>query len=70
LRWILFWISLILITLELLQTKLFAFSLEPLLFYVAIGVALLGMGVAGSLLALPAATWSLRGASPGREPAA
>ena len=51
-RWILFWISLILITLELLQTKLFAFSLEPSLFYVAIGVALLGMGVAGSLLAL------------------
>jgi hypothetical protein len=51
-RWILFWISAVLITLELLQTKLFAFSLEPSLFYVAIAVALLGMGTAASLLSL------------------
>ena len=51
-RRVLFGVSVLLLTLEVLQTKLFAFSLDPSLFYVAIGVALLGFGSGGTLLAL------------------
>ncbi|MBL8899657.1 MAG: hypothetical protein JNM84_18645 [Planctomycetes bacterium] len=49
---LLFVVSALLLCLELLQTKLFAYSLNPSYFYVVIAVVLLGLGASGSLLSL------------------
>lgn len=49
---LLFVISALLLCLELLQTKLFAYSLTPGFFYVVIAVVLLGLGASGTLLSL------------------
>src|SRR5688572_19827786 len=49
---LLFAVSALLLCLELLQTKLFAYSLTPGFFYVVIAVVLLGLGASGTLLSL------------------
>jgi spermidine synthase len=48
----LFVLSAAILTLEILETRLFAYCLPPILLYGAIGLTLLGLGAAGSLLAL------------------
>jgi spermidine synthase len=48
----LFVLSAALLTLEVLQTRLFAYSLHTFLFYGAVGVTLLGLGASGTLLSL------------------
>ncbi len=48
----LFVLSAALLTLEVVQTRLFAYSLDTFLFYGAIGVTLLGLGASGTTLAL------------------
>jgi hypothetical protein len=48
----LFVISASILTLEVLQTRLFSYALDTLLLYAAISVALLGMGAAGTALSL------------------
>jgi spermidine synthase len=48
----LFVLSAALLTLEVLQTRLFAYSLDTFLFYGAVGVTLLGLGASGTLLSL------------------
>ncbi len=48
----LFVISAAILTLEVLQTRLFSYCLSPLLIYAAVGVALLGLGASGTALSL------------------
>lgn len=48
----LFLLSTAVLTLEVLQTKIFAYSLDPLTIYFAIGVCLLGLGASATVLAL------------------
>ena len=48
----LFAVSCAILTLEILQIKIFGFSLDPLRIYLAIGVCLLGLGASATLLAL------------------
>ncbi|MEC9375425.1 MAG: hypothetical protein VYA80_03520 [Pseudomonadota bacterium] len=48
----LFLLSVAILTLEILETRIFAYSLTPIMFFAAIGVALLGLGSAGTLLTL------------------
>lgn len=45
-------LSMAMLTLEILQTRLFSYCLKPLLLYTAIGITLLGMGASASLMAL------------------
>src|SRR5262249_53078189 len=40
------------LALEVLQTKIFAFSLDPVPIFIAIGVCLLGLGASGTVVAL------------------
>ncbi|MCC6673429.1 MAG: hypothetical protein IT458_20390 [Planctomycetes bacterium] len=49
---VLFALSFLLLTLEVLETKVFAYSLENNLLFVVIAMALLGIGAGGSLVAL------------------
>lgn len=48
----LFLLSIAILTLEILETRIFAYSLTPIMFFAAIGVALLGLGTAGTFLTL------------------
>lgn len=48
----LFLLSAAILTLQVLQTRLFSYSLSPLLLYTAIGLTLLGMGASASLMTL------------------
>lgn len=48
----LFLLSAAILTLEVLQTRLLAYTLSPLLLYTAIGVTLLGLGASASLMSL------------------
>ncbi len=50
--WGLFSLSAAVLTLEVLQTKIFAYSLDPLTIYSAIGICLLGLGASATVLAL------------------
>jgi len=45
-------VSASILTLEVLQTKIFAYSTDPLSIYVAIAVCLLGLGASGTILAV------------------
>ncbi len=45
-------ISATILTLQVLQTKIFAYSLDPITIYLAIGICLLGLGASGTVLAL------------------
>lgn len=47
-----FWISTCVLTLQVLQTRIFAYSLDSLTIYLAISVCMLGLGASGTLLAL------------------
>ena len=49
---ILFALSALVLTLEVLETKIFAYSLENSLIFLVIGTVLLGFGAGGSALAL------------------
>lgn len=48
----LFAVSASLLTLEILATRLFSYSLPPILVYCAVGVAFLGIGASGTLLSV------------------
>ncbi len=56
----LFLLSAAILTLQVLQTRLFSYSLSPLLLYTAIGLTLLGMGASASLMTLWQGWRSLR----------
>ena len=49
---ILFVLSCLVLTLEVLETKIFAYSLENSLLFLVVGVVLLGFGSGGSVLSL------------------
>ncbi|MBK8978520.1 MAG: hypothetical protein IPM29_21695 [Planctomycetes bacterium] len=49
---ILFLLSAVVLTLEVLETKIFAYSLENSLIFLVVGVVLLGFGAGGSVLAM------------------
>ena len=49
---ILFALSCLVLTLEVLETKIFAYSLENSLIFLVVGVVLLGFGAGGSVLSL------------------
>ena len=48
----LFVVSAAILAIEVLHTRIFAYSLDSLLIYAAVGVALLGIGASGTALAL------------------
>ena len=56
-------VSACLLTLQVLQTKIFAYSLDPLTIYLAIGVCMLGLGASATVLAIlpPLAVNRVRG---------
>jgi spermidine synthase len=45
-------ISAAILVLEILQTRIFSYSLDPLVIYLAVGVCLLGLGASGTVLAV------------------
>ncbi len=49
---ILFCLSALVLALEVLETKIFSYSLENSLIFLVVGVVLLGFGAGGSVLAL------------------
>jgi spermidine synthase len=48
----LFAVSTAILTLEILQTKIFAYTLDPMTIYLAIGMCLLGLGASATVLAV------------------
>ena len=56
-------VSACVLTLQVLQTKIFAYSLDPLTIYLAIGVCMLGLGASATVLAIlpPLAADRVRG---------